>query len=33
MQRSRHAESLWRKPRRLKEPAKALKVISRPARM
>jgi hypothetical protein len=32
-QRSRHAASLWRKPHWLKEPAKALKVISRPARM
>jgi hypothetical protein len=30
---SRHAASLWRKPRRPKELAKALKVISQPARM
>jgi hypothetical protein len=28
---SRHAASLWRKPRRPKEQAKALKVISQPA--
>jgi hypothetical protein len=32
MQRSRHAASLQRKQRRLHELAKALKVISRPAR-
>jgi hypothetical protein len=32
MQRSRHAASLWCKQHRLQEPAKALKVISRPAR-
>jgi hypothetical protein len=32
-QRSRHAASLWRKPRQPKEPAKALKVISQLARM
>jgi hypothetical protein len=31
-QRSRHVASLWRKPRRPKEPAKALKVISQLAR-
>jgi hypothetical protein len=31
-QRSRHAASQWRKPRRPKEPAKALKVISQLAR-
>jgi hypothetical protein len=31
-QRSWHAASLRRKPRRLQEPAKALKVTSRPAR-
>jgi hypothetical protein len=30
--RSRHAASLWRKRRRLQEPAKAPKVTSRPAR-
>jgi hypothetical protein len=33
MQRSRHAASLWRKPRWPKEPAKALKVISQLAHM
>jgi hypothetical protein len=33
MQRSWHAASLWRMPRQLNEPAKALKVISRPALM
>jgi hypothetical protein len=32
-QQSRHAASLWRRPRRLREPAKALKVISQPACM
>jgi hypothetical protein len=32
IQRSRHAASLRRKQRRLQESAKALKVISRPAR-
>jgi hypothetical protein len=31
-QRSRHVASLWHRPRRPKEPAKALKVISQLAR-